>query len=94
MVQTVIAGGRRALTAAVEGAEDNAPQGKKDLAAKKLMPCDAVVGLSASGTTPMCSAHCNCPPPRRLNHRGDLQSAVHPSRASRRSLSRRKQAPK
>jgi len=52
MVQAVIAGGRRALTGAVEGAEDNALQGKKDLAARRLMPRDVVVGLSASGTTP------------------------------------------
>src|SRR6202163_2917027 len=33
MVQAVIAGGRRALTQAVEGAEDNRSQGAKDLAA-------------------------------------------------------------
>jgi N-acetylmuramic acid 6-phosphate etherase len=52
MVQAVIAGGRRALTAAVEGAEDDSLQGKKDLAAKKLAPRDVVVGLSVSGTTP------------------------------------------
>jgi N-acetylmuramic acid 6-phosphate etherase len=52
MVQAVVAGGRRALTGAVEGAEDDALQGKKDLAARSLMPRDIVMGLSASGTTP------------------------------------------
>jgi len=51
-VQAMIAGGRRALTGAVEGAEDDAARGRKDLAAKRVGPRDAVVGLSASGTTP------------------------------------------
>ncbi len=52
MVQAVIAGGRRALTHAVEGAEDNEPQGERDLAARRLTSNDAVVGISASGATP------------------------------------------
>jgi N-acetylmuramic acid 6-phosphate etherase len=52
MVQAVIAGGRRTLTHAVEGAEDNRVQGAKDLAARGLSAKDAVVGIAASGGTP------------------------------------------
>ncbi len=52
LVQAVIAGGRRALTDAVEGAEDNRAQGARDLAARRLRAGDAVVGIAASGGTP------------------------------------------
>lgn len=52
LVQAVVAGGRRALTRAVEGAEDSASQGARDLEARHIGSRDAVVGLSASGTTP------------------------------------------
>ena len=52
MVQAILAGGRRALTHAVEGAEDNRVQGAKDLAARGLTSKDAVVGIAASGGTP------------------------------------------
>jgi N-acetylmuramic acid 6-phosphate etherase len=52
MVQAVIAGGRRALTHAVEGAEDNEAQGARDLAARRLTSSDAVIGITASGATP------------------------------------------
>jgi N-acetylmuramic acid 6-phosphate etherase len=52
MVQAVIAGGRRALTQAVEGAEDNRARGAKDLAVRGLNAMDAVVGIAASGATP------------------------------------------
>jgi N-acetylmuramic acid 6-phosphate etherase len=52
LVQAVIAGGRRALTHAVEGAEDNRAQGAKDLATRGLSAKDAVVGIAASGATP------------------------------------------
>ncbi len=52
LVEAVVAGGRRALTQAVEGAEDSAAQGAKDLAAKKITANDVVVGLTASGSTP------------------------------------------
>jgi len=51
-VQAVIAGGRRALTAAVEGAEDSAAAGARDLAARKISRHDVIVGLTASGSTP------------------------------------------
>lgn len=52
LVQALIAGGRRALTGAVEGAEDSAANGVRDLRAKKPTRNDVVVGIAASGTTP------------------------------------------
>jgi N-acetylmuramic acid 6-phosphate etherase len=52
LVQALIAGGRRAITRAVEGAEDSARNGERDLRAKKLTGNDVVVGIAASGTTP------------------------------------------
>ena len=52
MVQAVIAGGRRALAHAVEGAEDNGAKGAKDLASRGFNSKDAVVGIAASGGTP------------------------------------------
>jgi N-acetylmuramic acid 6-phosphate etherase len=52
MVQAIIAGGRPALTQAVEGAEDIPLAAARDLSAKKLSKKDAVVGLTASGSTP------------------------------------------
>ena len=55
LVVGIIAGGERALTHAVEGAEDDSEQGGKDLAAIELSASDVVVGLSASGRTPYVS---------------------------------------
>jgi N-acetylmuramic acid 6-phosphate etherase len=52
LVQAVIAGGRRALTHAVEGAEDNRAQGARDLADRCVSRKDVVVGIAASGSTP------------------------------------------
>jgi N-acetylmuramic acid 6-phosphate etherase len=52
IVQAVIAGGHRALTHAVEGAEDNRAQGGRDLAKRGLSANDAVVAIAASGATP------------------------------------------
>jgi N-acetylmuramic acid 6-phosphate etherase len=52
LVQALIAGGRRAVTNAVEGAEDSVRNGKLDLRAKNLSTKDVVVGIAASGTTP------------------------------------------
>jgi N-acetylmuramic acid 6-phosphate etherase len=46
----LIAGGRRALTRAIEGAED--ADGSNDLKAAGVRPGDVVVGISASGVTP------------------------------------------
>jgi N-acetylmuramic acid 6-phosphate etherase len=47
-----IAGGRRAVTGAVEGAEDAAENGVRDLRGAKLAGSDVVVGIAASGSTP------------------------------------------
>jgi N-acetylmuramic acid 6-phosphate etherase len=52
LVQALIAGGRRAITHAVEGAEDSTRNGERDLRAKRLTRNDVVVGIAASGTTP------------------------------------------
>ena len=51
-VQAIIAGGKRALTEAVEGAEDSAEQGARDLEARGVSKRDVVVGIAASGGTP------------------------------------------
>jgi N-acetylmuramic acid 6-phosphate etherase len=48
----LIAGGRRAVTGAVEGAEDSAANGARDLRRLKLGRKDVLVGIAASGTTP------------------------------------------
>jgi N-acetylmuramic acid 6-phosphate etherase len=52
LVPALIAGGRRAITRAVEGAEDSERNGQRDLRAKKPTRNDVVVGIAASGTTP------------------------------------------
>lgn len=52
MVQGIIAGGRRALTDAVEGAEDDYSQGERSVREAKVSRRDVVVGLTASGSTP------------------------------------------
>lgn len=52
----IIAGGSKAMTEAVEGAEDNEEQGKDDLKAIQLSKKDIVIGISASGRTPYVKA--------------------------------------
>jgi len=52
LIQAVVAGGRRALTRALEGTEDSPRLGARDLAAKRITANDVVVGLTASGSTP------------------------------------------
>src|SRR6266436_5114501 len=52
LVQALIAGGRPAVTGAVEGAEDSLANAARDLRAKKLTRRDVLVGITASGTTP------------------------------------------
>jgi N-acetylmuramic acid 6-phosphate etherase len=52
LVVALIAGGRRAITRAVEGAEDSERNGARDLQRIKLTRRDVVVGIAASGTTP------------------------------------------
>jgi len=51
-VQAIIAGGARAQRHAIEGAEDSAGKGARDLAAAGISSRDIVVGISASGATP------------------------------------------
>ena len=52
LVQALIAGGRRAIERAVEGAEDSPRNAERDLRARGLRNRDVVVGITASGTTP------------------------------------------
>jgi N-acetylmuramic acid 6-phosphate etherase len=52
LVRAVIAGGRRAVMRSVEGAEDRAEDGARDLRKIRLSKLDSVVGIAASGTTP------------------------------------------
>ena len=52
MVQGIIAGGRRALVRAVEGAEDFANNGARDIDKRSIKKTDIVVGLAACGITP------------------------------------------
>lgn len=51
-IQAIIAGGTRALTHAVEGAEDSSSQGATDIAARRITIHDVVVGITASGSAP------------------------------------------
>ncbi|MEU4119238.1 N-acetylmuramic acid 6-phosphate etherase [Kitasatospora sp. NPDC028055] len=52
LVVGLIAGGRSAVTEAVEGAEDRTDLAEADVAALALTPDDTLVGVSASGRTP------------------------------------------
>jgi N-acetylmuramic acid 6-phosphate etherase len=48
----IIAGGSKALTTSVEGAEDDLKAGKRAISRLKVNEKDVVVGITASGTTP------------------------------------------
>jgi len=48
----LLAGGKRAITGAVEGAEDDVRNAERSLREMKLIRHDVVVGITASGTTP------------------------------------------
>jgi N-acetylmuramic acid 6-phosphate etherase len=52
LVQGIIAGGRRALVRAVEGAEDNANDGARAVIKRGVGRKDVVVGIAACGMTP------------------------------------------
>ncbi|MBA2499150.1 MAG: N-acetylmuramic acid 6-phosphate etherase [Chitinophagaceae bacterium] len=52
LVIAVIAGGEKAITQAVEFAEDNRVEGWKDLQLHHINDKDVVIGIAASGTTP------------------------------------------
>jgi len=57
MVTALIAGGEKAVTNAIEGAEDNVDAGRQDLEAVKFSKQDVLLGITASGTTPyVCGA--------------------------------------
>ena len=51
-IQAIIAGGPAALTAAIEGAEDDAEAAGQELDARGLSDSDVVFGITAGGTTP------------------------------------------
>ncbi len=51
-IQAAIAGGRRALTRAVEGAEDGVAEGAEAVRRFRAGPRDVVCGISASASTP------------------------------------------
>jgi N-acetylmuramic acid 6-phosphate etherase len=50
LIRAVMAGGRRAVFQAVEGAEDRAQDGARE--GRRLRPSDLLVGISASSVTP------------------------------------------
>lgn len=52
LVIGIIAGGKEAMTEALEGVEDDKDQGNADLVNINLTPDDIVVGIAASGRTP------------------------------------------
>jgi N-acetylmuramic acid 6-phosphate etherase len=52
LVIGIIAGGEKAITSAVEFAEDDKEQGWKDLQGHNVTDKDIVIGVAASGTTP------------------------------------------
>ena len=52
LVRALIAGGDAALRHSIEGAEDDAEAGVRDLTASGISPSDAILGISASGRTP------------------------------------------
>ncbi len=51
LVQGIIAGGQKALTTAVEGAEDSGIQGRNDIK-EKISANDILIGISANGKAP------------------------------------------
>jgi N-acetylmuramic acid 6-phosphate etherase len=52
LVQGIIAGGRRALVRAIEGAEDYPGDGAEAITKNKIKATDVVVGIAACGMTP------------------------------------------
>jgi N-acetylmuramic acid 6-phosphate etherase len=54
LVRAVIAGGNRAVTRSVEGAEDDARAGARSM--RPVRAADAVIGIAASGVTPFVRA--------------------------------------
>lgn len=56
LVQGIIAGGKRALTRAIEGAEDRVSDGIAAIKKNKISKNDVVVGIAACGLTPFVRA--------------------------------------
>jgi N-acetylmuramic acid 6-phosphate etherase len=52
LVRALIAGGKKAMTKPLEGAEDSRANAVRDLKRLKLRAADTVVGIAASGSTP------------------------------------------
>src|SRR5260370_38858151 len=52
LVQGLVAGGRRAVTGSVEGAEDSVRNAERDLRERKLARNDVVAGVLAGGGAP------------------------------------------
>lgn len=52
LVRALIAGGKKAMTKPMEGAEDSRANAVRDLKRLKLRAADTVVGIAASGSTP------------------------------------------
>lgn len=67
----LIAGGHKAILKAVENAEDNRELAVSDLKALNFSEKDVLVGIAASGRTPMCWAvwntHCHSAQPLPLS---------------------------
>ena len=51
-VQTILAGGERAFTQALEEGEDDYEAGREAVRARRVKSSDLVIGISASGSTP------------------------------------------
>jgi N-acetylmuramic acid 6-phosphate etherase len=59
MVVGLMAGGDEALRFGIEDAEDDPEGGWRDLQQHQVTKNDIVIGIAASGTTPMCGVHFN-----------------------------------
>src|SRR5215469_8664205 len=77
LVRGVIAGGKRAITKSIEGAEDRSADGARDLRRLHATKLDSVVGIAASGTTPYVLGAINY-----ARHRGALTVGVTANRRS------------
>ena len=64
----LIAGGQRALTVAIEGAEDDPALAREDLTHIHLSNKDVVIGIAASGSTPYVQGGIKC-----ANEVGDIR---------------------
>ena len=60
MVQGIIAGGRRALVKAVEGAEDRPDEGAAALRKRRVTARDVVAGIATCGVTPFVHGAMKC----------------------------------